>query len=230
METPDSSKPSRYRSLRSAPTSTLRSTPSVESIQDVPNINRSRSGYRNNKVPSTPSKSPAVPPPVSPISTLDNYVGGVQLVKNARDACAVQSRDYLAAPTPPIAPDRVLTPRADAERKRRLTENGAIRQNSCPVANAIAKEAPHPSAAPRQILSATVDVRQEKSASCFGGLFRRRKQIVHQQPEKPTPRIAKEDHFIKQSGGGVVPGTDAPKSAVNSGERVSAPDLRLPLC
>lgn len=66
---------------------------------------------------------------------------------------------------------------------------------------------------------------EEGEASCFGMFKRKRDQELPIRTEKPPMRqesTQKTDGsaFIKQGGGGIVPGTDAPKSAVNAGDRV----------
>lgn len=80
--------------------------------------------------------------------------------------------------------------------------------------------------APREIKAHRIDEKhpeEEDSAGCFG-LFRKKKSDEVSDAEKQRQRIlrdAKRDGpaFIKQGGGGIVPGTDAPKSAVNAGDR-----------
>ncbi|GAB7342778.1 hypothetical protein MBLNU457_g0916t1 [Dothideomycetes sp. NU457] len=81
--------------------------------------------------------------------------------------------------------------------------------------------------APREIKAHRVDEKrpqeQEESAGCFG-LFRKRRSEDSSEAEKTRQRNlhdAKKDGpaYIKQGGGGIVPGTDAPKSAVNAGDR-----------
>ncbi|KAK5162927.1 uncharacterized protein LTR77_011088 [Saxophila tyrrhenica] len=65
------------------------------------------------------------------------------------------------------------------------------------------------------------DDEDEETAGCFG-LFKRKRGEVAPQNEKHTlshPVPSNEPATIKPGGGGVVPGIDAPVSAVNSGDR-----------
>ncbi|KAF2153180.1 hypothetical protein K461DRAFT_293461 [Myriangium duriaei CBS 260.36] len=258
MDPPDSSRPSRYRSVRASAAAPHNEPPhepmpAADLAQDPSTVNRTRSRYHR-KAPSAAPNSPPVPamsPEISHSPPQDAHVsplkGGVQRVRQASDAFAEHSREYLSAPTPPIAQERVLTPRAEAERRRRLDDNSASRQanldaprgreqaskssdtqrpptsynrqDSPMLGSGSSQEKASGSAAPQQIYATTVNVKEEKSASCFGGLFKRKKDMVHQQPEKNMGQSSKDAQFIKQGGGGIVPGTDAPKSAVNSGER-----------
>jgi len=80
--------------------------------------------------------------------------------------------------------------------------------------------------APREIKAYRIDEKRpqaDESAGCFG-LFRKRRSEDITEAEKTRQRNlldAKRDGpaYIKQGGGGIVPGTDAPKSAVNAGDR-----------
>lgn len=65
----------------------------------------------------------------------------------------------------------------------------------------------------------------ESGGGCFGGLFRKRKfdpikNPVEKQPVAPRTKDGLPP-TIRPGGGGIVPGTDAPISAVNTGDRVS---------
>lgn len=59
---------------------------------------------------------------------------------------------------------------------------------------------------------------------CFSGWFKKRKKkelVATSEREFPNarPKTAKEDRTIRPGGGGIVPGTDAPVSAINAGDR-----------
>lgn len=145
--------------------------------------------------------------------------------------------------------ERTLSPRADHERKRRLEDNSTSRrvandsrdrsQHSNPASGRLQQqdsptssgrqELPISTAelyAPREIKAHRVDEKlheEEESAGCFG-LFRKGRSEDISEAEKTRQRNlrdAKRDGptYIKQGGGGIVPGTDAPKSAVNAGDR-----------
>ncbi|CAK4018544.1 Hypothetical predicted protein [Lecanosticta acicola] len=62
------------------------------------------------------------------------------------------------------------------------------------------------------------------NAGCFGGLFRRRRDeltpVPHDQVPTTRPKTGGDaPTAIKMGGGGAVPGTDAPVSAINAGDR-----------
>ncbi|GAM84049.1 hypothetical protein ANO11243_020400 [Dothideomycetidae sp. 11243] len=253
MDQAEPTRPSRYRSVRSAATAAAQSAPAQDPKQELEptTINRTRSRYHRNAAssapnpPHVPAMSPEMPQSAGQDAPTSPPQGGVQRVRQASDAFAEHRREYLTASTPPVPQERVLTPHADAERRRRLNGNSASRKehedisrgrgqttdrqslqqswsgnryDSPMLGNTSTREKPFGSAAPQQILATTVNVKDEKSANCFGGLFKRKKEVMHQHAEKHIEHHSKEN-FIKQGGGGIVPGIDAPKSAVNSGER-----------
>ncbi|KAK4501719.1 hypothetical protein PRZ48_007528 [Zasmidium cellare] len=64
----------------------------------------------------------------------------------------------------------------------------------------------------------------DAEAGCFGGLFKRKRGDVQASEAQKAPAPAKtgrggDPPTIKPGGGGVVPGTDAPVSAINAGDR-----------
>ncbi|EME43179.1 hypothetical protein DOTSEDRAFT_72533 [Dothistroma septosporum NZE10] len=62
-----------------------------------------------------------------------------------------------------------------------------------------------------------------EESGCFSGLFKRRKgEMVTPSAEKAAiarPKTTKEDRTMRPGGGGIVPGIDAPVSAINAGDR-----------
>lgn len=65
---------------------------------------------------------------------------------------------------------------------------------------------------------------EETEAGCFGGLFKRKRGELQASEAQKTPSaLSKTNHgdnpTIKPGGGGIVPGTDAPVSAINAGDR-----------
>lgn len=157
-----------------------------------------------------------------------NSSGGVERIRNATEAFAEHSREYLDTVTPPLAQERVLTPRAEAERRRRLDENSASRQASAEGSrdrNEIRNPRPADNyydrpfqvdQPPQQTMAATADSKADKK---IFGLFKRKTSVTQQQDMRLEPD-PDGPQFIKAGGGGIVPGIDAPKSAVNAGERV----------
>lgn len=90
------------------------------------------------------------------------------------------------------------------------------------------REVPRPvrSDAPREIRATPAVEEDEGGAGCFG-LFKRKRgeELANEKipaARHPSPRRnGNEPATIRPGGGGVVPGTDAPVSAVNAGDRVS---------
>ncbi|KAG8628174.1 hypothetical protein KVT40_004047 [Elsinoe batatas] len=232
-------KPSRYRTVRHSNNAAAAPAPTEAAMDPGLNddnaagtVNRSRSRYHRKPQQQSYTQSP--PPIASPqlsYASPDPTAGPCSAPHQG-------GKHLRSAPSK----ERVLTPRAEAERQRRLEDNSASRQGSAgsrgrgaegtfkpesanrhdsPMLETSAQRTrAHESQAPQQILATTVDVKEEKAAGCFSGLFGRKKShLVLQQPEKIREGGRKEPQFIKHGGGGIVPGTDAPKSAVNSGER-----------
>ncbi|PNS16497.1 hypothetical protein CAC42_231 [Sphaceloma murrayae] len=252
-------KPSRYRSVRTAnaqaaassdPTNDSTSDPASADDNAAATVNRSRSRYH--RKPQQAQAHPQSPPP--PISPDPAYTSPRQPTSQWTAPSEPPPQGHgqpHAGPrvVSPVSQGRSLTPRAEAERRKRLDGNSASRQGSngasrgrdrvtnpaddgrgkvdsahrqdSPMLDGtVSRSKPAESQAPQQILATTVDIKEEKAATCFSGLFGRKKtKMVLQQPEKPRNIKSDEPLFIKHGGGGIVPGTDAPKSAVNSGER-----------
>ena len=82
------------------------------------------------------------------------------------------------------------------------------------------------------------DSADDEPKGCLG-LFRKKnndQRAMQSRNESTDPAMTQHGRnvFIKQGGGGIVPGTDAPKSAANAGQRASSqiffPDLSLTEC
>ena len=82
---------------------------------------------------------------------------------------------------------------------------------------------PQHAQAPREIKAYKVDedIDTGRGPGCFGFLRRRRTNDIEESEKSNIAHDAKPagPQFIKQGGGGIVPGIDAPKSAVNAGDR-----------
>ncbi|TKX26816.1 PH domain-containing protein 2 [Elsinoe australis] len=245
-------KPSRYRSVRNAnaqaaaAASDPASDPSSNDDNAAGTVNRTRSRYHRKPQQQSQVQSPPLPsspdPALSPQPTTQWSVAPQSSKSQDRQNAHTGARLVSAE-----SRERVLTPRAEAERRRRLEDNSASRQSessrgrersaysgedglhksdsarrhdSPMFDGTVPRQKTTESQAPQQILATTVDIHEEKAATCFSGLFGRKKtNMVQQRPEKAKDVKKDEPQFIKHGGGGIVPGIDAPKSAVNSGER-----------
>ncbi|KAF4555141.1 Hypothetical protein D9617_3g022130 [Elsinoe fawcettii] len=238
-------KPSRYRTVRhsnnnaaaAAPTETT-TDPGSNDDNAAGTVNRTRSRYHRKPQQQSYTQSPPLPAASPELSHASPDTSA-----NQWSAPQSQAAQGLYPPLRPTqSRERMLTPKAEAERQRRLEENSASRQGSAGsrgrgaqgtlkpdsaprqdspmIDNSAPRQRTAESQAPQQILATTVNVQEEKGASCFSGLFRRKQShVILQQPEKVKQGAKDEPTFIKHGGGGIVPGIDAPKSAVNSGER-----------
>lgn len=221
---------SRYRSQRRAPNSPPTTSDSSPPAETTNTVERSRSRYHR-QAPQHQVQSP--PPAVR--NPEHRQVSGRHVSDSAE-------RDQ----SPAIAgAERTLSPRAEAQRQRRLDENSTSRRvsntkdnrrttdragddhnqrNDSPLSPERKKRITPPpptEQAPRQIVAHRVDESddEDNGPGCFG-LFRKKKDIEPVRTEKtPITKKSSEPAFIKQGGGGIVPGTDAPKSAVNAGDR-----------
>lgn len=244
MELPES-KFSRYRSVRRAPVETQQSPPQTEEPACDP-VHRSRSRYHNTEKRANRSNElSSSPDPQSP-----QLVPSHSVHANHRQYEPAQKGQPI-----PNSSDRQLSPRAEADRVKRLESNAIGRRDTRtrehhnsghealkhvpgerrdspmlaqPLVKPVVDEKPRSADIAAGVTRRDVVKHHDADdapGGCFGLFKRKRAQQSSAKQEKGAAAKAldtskKGPAYIKQGGGGIVPGIDAPVSAVNAGSRV----------
>ncbi|GAB7351015.1 hypothetical protein MBLNU459_g1505t1 [Dothideomycetes sp. NU459] len=238
-------RPSRYRSVRKAETAAVAASPPSAQAE---NIGRSRSRYHHNR-PTTAQAQQPFPqsPPIAQAQyqTAPSQEGVPSRTRSTQDSLSstYNGRHAQRPDAAPIARDShsdvpvssAEEPAVDDQREREREQDRKRQQKydrtypTDPIRSAerygdppqTIRAKPEPRNPNKNIDDSGSDL--DSSGGCFG-IFKKKKPSMTALSEKNTSaRVPAskngEPLTIRPGGGGVVPGTDAPVSAVNAGDR-----------